>query len=77
MRMNKLAGAVVIAMIAAASLHVSATPASADENSFCAHLAAVEINIRNSMAPGFAQDLAIAAIYGTKKAAGCEQVGPV
>ena len=71
MRIKKLAGAVVIAMIAAASLHVSATPASADTASFCAHLAAVAMNIENSMAPGFAKDLAIAAIYGTKKAAQC------
>ena len=71
MRINKLAGAVVIAMIAAASLHVSAKPAAADANSFCAMLAAVQINIENSMAPGFAKDLAIAAIYNGKKAAAC------
>ena len=71
MRINKLAGAVVIAMIAAASLHVSAKPAAADTASFCAHLAAVQMNIETSMAPSFAKDLAIAAIYGTKKAAAC------
>ena len=71
MRMNKLAGAVVIAMIAAASLHVSAKPAAADANSFCAMLAAVQINIEASMAPSIAKDLAIAAIYSGKKAALC------
>ena len=71
MRMNKLGGAFVFAMMVAASLHVSAKPAAADASSFCAHLAAVAINIQNSMAPSFAKELAIAAIYGTKKAAAC------
>ena len=71
MRINKLAGAFVIALMVAASLHVSAKPAAADANSFCAMLAAVQINIESSMAPGFAKDLAIAAIYGSKRAAAC------
>ena len=71
MRMNKLTSAVVIAVVAATSLHVSAKPASADAASFCAHLAAVAMNIENSMAPSFAKEIAIAAIYGTKKAAQC------
>ena len=72
MRKSKLTGAFVIASMVAASLHLSAKPAAAaDSGSFCAHLMAVQINIENSMAPGFAKDLAIAAIYGTKKAAAC------
>ncbi len=71
MRKSRLAGALVIASMVAASLVVSAKPVSADTASFCAHLAAVAINIQNSMAPSFAKDLAIAAIYGTKKAAAC------
>lgn len=62
------------AMFIAASLHLSVKPASADTKSFCAHLAAVELNIANSGAPDFAKSIAIAAIYSTKKAAGCEQV---
>ena len=71
MRMPKLASAFTIAMLTAAALHLSVKPASADTNSFCAQLAAIQINIENSMAPGFAKDLAIAAIYGTKRAAAC------
>ena len=71
MRMPNLAGAVIIAFLTAASLHLSVQPAAADDGSFCARLAAIEINIQDSMAPGFAKDLAIAAIYGTKKAAAC------
>jgi hypothetical protein len=73
MRMQKFAGALVIAMLTAASLHLSVQPASADDGSFCARLAAIEINIQDSMAPGWAKDLAIAAIYGSKKAAACIQ----
>jgi hypothetical protein len=73
MRMQKFAGAFVIAMLTAASLHLSVQPASADDGSFCARLAAIEINIQDSMAPGWAKDLAIAAIYGSKKAAACIQ----
>lgn len=71
MRMPKLAGAFTIAMMTAAALHVSVKPASADTLSFCAQLAAIQINIENSMAPSLAKDLAIAAIYGTKRAALC------
>jgi hypothetical protein len=71
MRMPNLAGAVIIAFLTASSLHLSVQPASADDGSFCARLAAIEINIQSSMAPSFAKDLAIAAIYGTKKAAAC------
>ena len=71
MRKSRLAGALVIASMVAASLVVSAKPVSADTASFCAHLAAVAINIQNSMAPSFAKNLAMAAIYGTKKAAAC------
>ena len=71
MRMPNLAGAVIIAFLTASALHLSVQPASADDGSFCARLAAIEINIQESMAPGFAKDLAIAAIYGTKKAAAC------
>jgi hypothetical protein len=71
--MPNLAGAIVIAFLTAASLHVSVKPAAADTSNFCAHLAAVQMNIEASMAPGFAKDLAIAAIYGTKKAAFCTQ----
>lgn len=72
MRKSKLTGAFVIASMVAASLHVSAQPAAAaDTGSFCAQLMAIQINIENSMAPGFAKDLAIAAIYSTKKAAAC------
>lgn len=75
MRMPKLAGAFTIAMLTAASLHLSVQPAAAaDEKSVCAQLAAVELHIMNSMAPSFAKELAIAAIYGTKRAAGCERV---
>ena len=68
---NKLTRAFAIAMFIAASLHVSVKPASADGMSFCAILAAVQINIENSMAPGFAKDLAISAIYSSKRAAAC------
>lgn len=71
MRMPNLAGAVIIAFLTASALHLSVQPASADDGSFCARLAAIEISIQDSMAPGFAKDLAIAAIYGTKKAAAC------
>ena len=71
MRMPKLAGALVIAMLTAASLHLSVQPASADDGSFCARLEAIRINIEASMAPSFAKELAIAAIFGTKKAAAC------
>jgi hypothetical protein len=72
MRMPKLAGAFTIAMLTAASLHLSVQPAHAsDSKSFCAMLAAIEINIESSMAPGFAKDLAISAIYGSKRAASC------
>ena len=71
MRMPKLAGAFVIAMLTAASLHLSARPASADTISFCALLEAVRINIENSLAPGEAKDLALAAIYSGKRAAAC------
>jgi hypothetical protein len=68
---RRFAGALVIAGMVAASLHVTAKPASADAVSFCALLAATAINIENSMAPSFAKDLAIAAIYGSKRAAAC------
>lgn len=71
MRMPNLAGAFMIAMLTAASLHLSVQPAAADDGSFCARLEAIRINIEASEAPGFAKDLAIAAIYGTKKAAAC------
>jgi hypothetical protein len=72
--MPNLAGAIVIAFLTASALHLSVQPAAADTKSFCAHLAAVELNIMSTMAPSFAKELAIAAIYGTKKAAGCERV---
>ena len=68
---NKLTRAFAIALFVAGSMHVSAKPASADAMSFCALLAAVQINIENSMAPGFAKDLAISAIYSSKRAAAC------
>ena len=68
---TKMTSALVIAMLTAASLHLSAKPASADTKSFCAMLEAVRINIENSMAPSFAKDLAISAIYGSKRAAAC------
>jgi hypothetical protein len=72
MRKSKLTSAFVIATMVAASLHLSAKPAAAaDSGSFCAQLAAIQINIESSMAPGLAKDLAIAAIYGTKRAALC------
>jgi hypothetical protein len=69
--MPKLTGAFTIAMLTAASLHLSVKPASADTGSFCQMLAAIQINIESSMAPGFAKDLAISAIYGSKRAAAC------
>jgi hypothetical protein len=70
--MPNLAGAVIIAFLTAASLHLSVKPAAAaDSNGFCATLAAIQINIESSMAPGFAKDLAIAAIWGSKRAAAC------
>ena len=74
MRMPKLAGAFTIAMLTAAALHLSVKPAAADTADVCAKIAAVELHIMNSMAPSFAKEIAIAAIYGTKKAAGCERV---
>jgi hypothetical protein len=74
MRMPKLTGAFTIALLTAASLHLSVKPAAAESSiSFCAMLAAVQINIESSMAPGFAKDLAIAAIYGSKRAAACTE----
>jgi hypothetical protein len=72
MRMPKLTGAFMIALLTAASLHVSVRPAAANDGSgFCATLAAIQINIESSMAPGFAKDLAISAIWGSKRAAAC------
>ena len=71
---NKLTRAVVIALFLAASMHISVQPASADTKAFCAQLAAIELQIASSDAPEFAKSLAISAIYGTKKAAGCEQL---
>ena len=71
---NKLTRAVAIALFIAASMHISVQPASADTRSFCAQLAAIELQIASSDAPDFAKSLAISAIYGTKKAAGCDQV---
>jgi len=71
MRMSKFVHAFVIAAVMAASLHLSAKPAAADGISFCALLEAVRINIENSMAPGAAKDLAISAIYSSKRAAAC------
>jgi hypothetical protein len=73
MRMPNLAGAVIIAFLTASALHLSVQPAAADDGSFCTRLAQIEANIEATMAPGFAKDLAIAAIYGTKKAAYCIQ----
>ena len=75
MRMPKLAGALVIAMMVAASLHLSAKPASADTKSICAKIAAAELKIMDSKLPDFVKQLAIDALYETKKAAGCESVG--
>jgi hypothetical protein len=69
--MSKLTHAFVIASLTAASLHLSAKPAAADGMSFCALLEAVRINIENSMAPSFAKETAIAAIYSGKRAAAC------
>jgi hypothetical protein len=77
MRMPNLTGAFLIALLTAGALHLSVQPAAAstgDAKSFCAHLAAVELSIASSGAPDFAKSIAIAAIYGTKKAAGCEQL---
>lgn len=71
MGMRRLSGSFVIALIAAASLHVSAQPAAADTMSVCAQLAAIEINIQASSAPQDAKDLAIAAVRGAKRFAGC------
>ena len=74
MRMPKLASAFTIAMLTAAALHISVKPAAADTRSFCASLAAIELSIWNSDAPDFAKEIAIAAIYSTKKAAGCDRI---
>jgi hypothetical protein len=70
---RRFASALVIASMVAASLHATAKPASADTVSFCAILAAIAINIENSMAPSLAKDLAIAAIYNSKRAAECTE----
>ena len=75
MRMPKLAGAFTIAMLTAAALHLSVKPAAADTRAdFCTHLNVVEMSILSSDAPDFAKEIAIAAIYGTKKAAGCDRL---
>lgn len=72
MRMpRRFAGALVIAVMAAASLHFTATPASADTISVCAQLEAIIINIQNSTAPEDAKLLAIEAVRGAKRFAGC------
>ena len=75
MRIPNLAGAITIAFLTAASLHVSVKPADAnDARSVCAMLAAIEMNILNSGAPDFAKEIAINAIYSTKRAVGCERL---
>ncbi len=71
MRMPRFAASFVSAAAVAATLHVSAQPASADPASICAQLAAIEINIQSSSAPQEAKDLAIAAVRGAKRFAGC------
>jgi hypothetical protein len=73
MRKSRFVSALVIATVAAGSLLATPKAASADEVSFCARLEAIRINIESSMAPSFAKELAIAAIYGTKKAAACQE----
>ena len=72
MRMpRRFAGALVIAVLAAASLHLTAKPASADAISACAQLEAIIINIQNSNAPDEAKAVAIEAVRGAKRFAGC------
>jgi hypothetical protein len=68
---RRFTGALVIAVMAAASLHLTAKPASADTISMCAQLQAIIINIENSSAPEDAKFLAIEAVRGAKRFAGC------
>jgi hypothetical protein len=71
MRKPRFVSALVIATVAAGSLLATPQTASADTKSVCAMLEAIKINIESSMAPSFAKDLAISAIYGSKRAAAC------
>lgn len=75
MRMHKLTSAFLIAMLTAGALHVSVQPAAAsehDDKSLCAKIAAAEMKIENKSWPEIAKELAIIALYASKKAAGCE-----
>ena len=71
MRLPNLAGAFVIAMMVAASLHVTAKPAAADTTSICATLSAAEIRVAGSRLSAYAKALALAAITSAKQTAGC------
>lgn len=71
MQIRRFTGAFVVAAMTAVALHFSAQPANADTMSVCAQLEAIKINIEASSAPQEAKDLAIAAISGAKRFAGC------
>lgn len=73
MQIRRFTSALVIALIAAASLHVTAQPASADLKSACAQLAAIIINIESSGAPDEAKAIAIEAVSGAKRFIGCTE----
>ena len=71
MQIRRFTSALVIAVIAAASLHISAQPAKADAASVCAQLTMIIMNIEGSSAPQEAKDIAIAAVSSAKRFAGC------
>lgn len=71
MTMRRLTASFMTALMVAVSLHVTAQPVAADTMSVCAQLAAIEINIQSSGASQEAKDLAIAAVRGAKRFAGC------
>jgi hypothetical protein len=71
MQIRRFTGALVIAVLAAASLHLTAQPASADIKSACAQLQAIIINIQSSSAPDDAKAVAIAAVSSAKRFIGC------
>ena len=64
---RRFTGALIIAVMTAATLHFTAQPAAADTGSWCAQITATIINIQSSEAPQEAKDQAIAALTSIKK----------
>ena len=64
---RRFTGALLIAVMTAATLHFTAQPASADTGSWCAQITATIINIQSSDATPEAKETAIAALTSIKK----------